>query len=110
MSDIINVEVAYATPDLQKIVAIEVAIGTTAREAVKASGIEQFFPSLSLENANLGIFGNALGARGLAKAEEYVLREGDRVEICRPLIADPKEVRKRRAAEAAARRAEEKAS
>lgn len=105
MTDSIDIEVAYATPELQKIVAMEVEIGTTARQAVIDSGIEQFFSALKLDDAPLGIFGNALGARGLPAAGEYILREGDRIEIYRPLIADPKEVRKRRAAEAAERRA-----
>jgi len=105
MSDKIKVEVAYATPEKQKILPIMVAPGTTAEEAVAQSGVDQHFPGVDMASAPKGIFGNALGARGMADARNYVMKEGDRVEIYRPLMADPKEVRKQRAAEAAERRA-----
>ena len=95
----IAVEVAYALPDKQEIVMLEVAPGTTARDAVKRSGIDRHFPGLDLETAKLGIFGKAV-------KDSQPLQSGDRVEIYRELIADPKEVRKRRAAEAKARREE----
>ena len=108
MSKKIQVEIAYATPETQKILAIEVQEGTTAHQAAVDSDISKIFPAIDLDSADLGIFGNALGARGLPKATDYVLKEGDRVEVYRPLIADPKEVRKKRAAEAAERRASEK--
>lgn len=108
MPDKIQVEVAYATPESQKIIAIDVDEGTTAEQAAIDSNITQFYPEIDFNTASLGVFGNALGARGLPVASEYILRDGDRVEIYRPLIADPKEVRKRRAAEAAERRAAEK--
>ena len=93
----IPVEVAYALPDRQEIVMLEVLPGTTAREAVQQSGLDQRFPGLDLGASDLGIFGKAIKSN-------QALRAGDRVEIYRPLIADPKEVRKRRAAEAKARR------
>lgn len=96
----LKIEVVYALPEKQKILVLEVAQGCSAREAVKQSGIENDFPEIDPETADLGIFGNALGARGLPAAEEYQLKQGDRVEIYRPLIADPKEVRRQRAAEA----------
>lgn len=96
-ADKIPVEVAYALPDKQEIVMLEVKPGTTARDAVMQSGIERLFPGLELEGAKLGIFGKAIN-------DAQLLRAGDRVEIYRELIADPKEVRKRRAAEAKARR------
>ncbi len=89
----IRVEVAYALPQKQAIVAIDVAEGTTAAEATALSGIDRQFEGLDLGSAKLGIFGKAVTAG-------QVLREGDRVEIYRPLIADPKEVRKARAAKA----------
>ena len=110
MADSIDVEVAYATPELQKILTLKVAVGTTALAAVQQSEIERFFPGLKPADMPLGIFGNALGARGMPVASEYQLKAGERVEIYRPLIADPKEVRKRRAAEAAERRRLEKES
>jgi uncharacterized protein len=110
MSDKIKVEVAYATPDKQKILTLMVEPGTTAEETVGLSGIDQHFPGIDMISAPKGIFGNALGSRGMPEANEYVMKEGDRVEIYRPLIADPKEVRKQRAAEAAERRASYKGS
>lgn len=96
----ITVEVAYALPKKQKIASLKVAVGCTAREAVVLSRINEDFPEIDVNSADVGIFGNALGSRGLPPAEEYVLKAGDRVEIYRPLIADPKEVRRNRAAEA----------
>ena len=93
----IKVEIAYALPEEQAIVPLEVAAGTTALEAARQSGIAGRFEELDLENAKLGIFGKAV-------APGQVLRAGDRVEIYRPLEADPKEVRKARAAAAKERR------
>jgi putative ubiquitin-RnfH superfamily antitoxin RatB of RatAB toxin-antitoxin module len=100
MSDIetIAVEVVYALPQQQKIISLLVEPGTTAYQAAVKSGITQFFPELDLANAPLGIFGQSLGTKGLAPAQQYVLQAGDRVEIYRPLTADPKEARRKRAA------------
>lgn len=102
MADIepISVEVAYALPEKQRIINVLVEPGTTAYDAVLKSNITNEFPSLDIEQASFGIFGQALGTKGLAPAKEYVLHEGDRVEIYRSLIADPKEVRRKRAAKA----------
>jgi putative ubiquitin-RnfH superfamily antitoxin RatB of RatAB toxin-antitoxin module len=90
----INVEVAYALPDKQVIRAVNVDEGTTIGAAIVQSGIMMDFPELDnkLEDAKVGIFGKAA-------AMTAVLHDGDRVEIYRPLIADPKEVRRKRAAE-----------
>jgi len=101
MSETIDVEVAYALPDKQSIVPLTVPEGTTALAAAQQSGLDEQYEGLSLEDAKLGIFGKAV-------AHTQVLRAGDRVEIYRPLIADPKEVRKARAAKAKERRAQEK--
>lgn len=103
-AETIHIEIAYALPDRQKLMALQVPLGTTAREAVKLSSLADEFPQIDLEEDPLGIFGQALGVRGMPPAEEYQLRQGDRVEIYRPLIADPKEVRKKRAREAEERR------
>lgn len=92
----IAVEVAYALADKQKLITLTVPAGTTVREAALRSGMDGHFPGIDLANAPLGIFGKAVG-----KPDERVLEEGERVEIYRPLIADPKEVRKQRAAKAA---------
>jgi putative ubiquitin-RnfH superfamily antitoxin RatB of RatAB toxin-antitoxin module len=89
----INVEVAYALPEEQVILGLQVKEGTTAQQAVEQSGILQRFPEIDLGGENkLGIFSK------ITKADT-VLREQDRVEIYRQLIADPKQVRKQRAAE-----------
>jgi len=85
-------EVAYALPQKQSILVVESDEPMTAIEAVTASGVFEVFPDIDRDNLKLGVFGK------LAKADAP-LNEGDRVEIYRPLIADPKEARKRRAAE-----------
>ena len=92
MPDSINVEVAYALPEKQVIRAVNVDLGTTIGAAIVQSGIMMDYPDLELEDAKVGIFGKA--AKMIT-----VLADGDRVEIYRPLIADPKEVRRKRAAE-----------
>ena len=91
-SESINVEVAYALPERQVIRAVNVDVGSTLGAAIVQSGIMMDFPELELENAKVGIFGKV-------STMTTVLSEGDRVEIYRPLIADPKEVRRQRAAE-----------
>lgn len=102
----IYVEVAYALPDKQKIVQLEVPQGTTARAAALRSGLDEDFPGIDLQGSPLGIFGKALNR---PSPEEYILEPGDRVEIYRPLLVDPKVVRKERAARAAKARAKTKA-
>lgn len=97
MEERITVEVAYALPHKQAILEIEVPSGTTALEAARQSGIADRFEGIDLDNAKLGVFGRVV-------APSQVLHAGDRVEIYRPLIADPKEVRKARAARARERR------
>jgi len=89
---LIRVEVAYARPERQEIFSLDVPEGTTAQAAVEASGILAAFPEIDLNQNRLGIFG------GLIKPDQ-ALRAGDRVEIYRPLKADPKEVRRQRARE-----------
>ena len=101
-SETIKVEVAYALPHKQAILPLEVAAGTTVLEAARQSGITAKFDGIDLDNAKFGIFGSVV-------APAQVLKDGDRVEIYRPLLADPKEVRKARAARAKERRAADKA-
>lgn len=96
-TEMIQVEVAYALPDRQAIIPVNVAAGTTALEAARRSGVAQRFEGLNLEGSRLGIFGKLV-------APDQVLQAGDRVEIYRPLKADPKEVRKARAARVKERR------
>ncbi|MBH9396887.1 RnfH family protein [Pseudomonas aeruginosa] len=95
----IAVEVVYALPERQALLRLSVPAGTSAREAVRLSGIAEVFPELDIQRCPRGIFGKAL-----ANPEERPLEAGERVEIYRPLIADPKEVRKQRAARARAER------
>ena len=92
MADEIQVEVAYALPEQQVILPIKAPVGITVEEAIKRSGILQRFPEIQLTQAKVGIFSK------LSKLDT-VLRDKDRVEIYRPLIADPKEVRRKRAEE-----------
>lgn len=92
---LIKVEVAYALPHKQKIIALDVEEGTTALQAVADSGIANEFDNIDIKNDSMGVFGKAI------KPGEYQLKAGDRVEIYRPLIADPKAVRKARAAASA---------
>lgn len=88
----INVEVVYALPDEQTLLSLTVADGASVKDAIEQSGILQQFPDLDIEQMKIGLFGKQTTL-------SQQLREKDRVEIYRPLIADPKEVRKRRAAE-----------
>ena len=87
----IPVEVAYARPDEQVLIPLEVTPGTTVQQAIELSGVLEQFPEIDLAKNKLGIFGKITRA-------DTELRERDRVEIYRPLIADPKESRRRRAA------------
>jgi putative ubiquitin-RnfH superfamily antitoxin RatB of RatAB toxin-antitoxin module len=94
----IQVETAFALPERQAIVELEVTEGTTAIEAVRQSNIAARFEGVDVEDARLGIFGKVV-------TRDQVLKAGDRVEIYRPLVADPKEIRKARAEKAKERRA-----
>lgn len=96
MAEKIGVEVAYARPDKQKIVRLEVDSGTTLRQAVDLSGIVLEFPEINPDDAKYGIFGKAV-----RDPSSTALREGDRVEIYRPLLIDPKQARANRAAKTA---------
>jgi uncharacterized protein len=90
MSEDIDVEVAYATPAKQVIVPLVLKRGATLREAIEASGILTQFPEIDIDHCDVGVFSK------LSKLDT-VLRDKDRVEIYRPLIADAKEIRKQRA-------------
>jgi putative ubiquitin-RnfH superfamily antitoxin RatB of RatAB toxin-antitoxin module len=85
-----RVEVVYATPAGQRRYAVELEEGATVRMALERCGVLRNFPQIDLARDRVGIYGR------LAALDE-ILREGDRVEILRPLVADPKAARKRRA-------------
>lgn len=87
----IHVEVAFALAKRQLIIPLDVDTGTTAIQAVKKSGILDEFEEINCDSCDIGVFGKMV-------KPDTVLNEGDRVEIYRALIADPKEVRKQRAA------------
>jgi uncharacterized protein len=91
MDETIEVEVAYAVPERQLIVKVEVPVGTTAIEAARLSGIEEQFPEIDLGKNRLGVFGK------LCKPDRP-LNAGDRVEIYRPLLVDPRAARRELAA------------
>ena len=88
-----RVEVAYAEPEKQKIVSLEVEEGCTVRDAVRRSNITTFFPNIDVETIKVGIFGKAV-----RNADDQVLKEGERVELYRELKVDPKQARANRAA------------
>lgn len=92
VNNLIKVEVLYALPHEQTLLSMDVAQGTTLADAVKISGMLERYPDIDLASNKVGIFGK------LSK-QDVVLRDKDRVEIYRPLIADPKEVRRKRAEE-----------
>ncbi|WP_299180028.1 RnfH family protein [uncultured Neptuniibacter sp.] len=100
-----NIEVAYALPTEQKIISLKVPDECTVYEAVIKSGIKDIFPEIDPENDPMGIF-----AKAVKNPKETILREGQRIEIYRPLIADPKEARAKRAAKMKAKKEAEEAA
>ena len=96
------VEIVYARDDRQSLISLEVKEGATLKEAIELSGILETYKQIDLLKDRLGIFSKFATL-------DTVLREKDRVEIYRPLIADPKKVRKERAAQAKSMRSNNKA-
>jgi uncharacterized protein len=92
MAEMISIEVCYAQRDQQALVNVKLPQGATLQQALEASGLLEKHPEIDLKKNKFGIFAK------LSKVDA-LLRDHDRVEIYRPLIADPKEVRKQRAAE-----------
>ena len=86
----IHVEVVYATPAVQRIWQVEIAAESTIEDVIEASGVLDVFPEIDLTKQKVGIFSQQ-------KNLEDEVKEGDRVEIYRPLTMDPKEARKKRA-------------
>lgn len=91
---LIRVEVVLAMPDRQELVSLEVEEGTTVAAAIRLSRVAEKFEGFEPDLDRVGIFGQKTSA-------DQVLRPGDRVEVYRPLLADPKEVRRQRALEQA---------
>ncbi|WP_447838386.1 RnfH family protein [Aeromonas salmonicida] len=93
MSDLLNIEVVYALPERQTVLHIRVAPETSVLAAIEQSGIVTKHPEIDLSVNKFGIYSRPV------KGSE-LLQDGDRIEIYRPLIADPKEMRKKRAEKA----------
>ena len=91
MSDEILVEIAYAMPNEQVILSIKVPTKSDVKQAIEKSGIQKKFPSIDLSKNKVGIFGKQTTL-------DHPLSDRDRIEIYRPLILDPKEMRRKRAA------------
>ena len=91
-----RVEVVYATPSRQARYPLRIAPGATVDDAIRASGVLEAFPEIDLARNRVGVFGRLV-------RPDQALRDGDRVEIYRPLTADPKEARRKRAATRASR-------
>jgi len=91
VAEAIRVEVAYATPARQRILTVEADGALSVRQAIERSGILEQFPEIDLDKQDVGVFSKSVTL-------DHQLANGDRVEIYRPLIADPKAARKKRAA------------
>lgn len=98
----ISVEVVHARPDVQLVLSIQLAPGASVEEAIRASGILSRFPDIDIAQSKVGVFGKLVSL-------DSVLRDRDRVEIYRPLIADPKQARKTRAARSESAQADDQA-
>ena len=85
-----KVEVAYATPSKQVILSLELPLGTMIEEAIRLSGIKDHFPEIDLQQQGVGVF-------SIPQNLDYALKEGERVEIYRELLIDPKEARRSKA-------------
>lgn len=92
MAEVMRVEVAYARLEKQELFSVTLPFGATVRDAVEAAGVLAKYAEIDLAKNKLGVFGKLV-------KPDTLLRDHDRVEIYRPLIADPKEVRRQRAAE-----------
>jgi uncharacterized protein len=88
-----SIEVAYATPEKQVLLEVVIANNTTVEQAIKGSGIISRFPEIDLDVQKVGIWNRTCKLSDLPS-------KGDRIEIYRPLIADPKEARRLRAEKA----------
>ena len=91
--DLIHIEIAYALVSEQVVLGVDVPAGSSIKQSIERSGILSRFPEIDLDSSRVGVFGK------LKNLSDEV-RKGDRIEIYRPLIADPKEMRRQRAKEA----------
>ena len=89
-TDMILIEVAYATPARQSLLPVEVPVGCTIETAIYRSGILELHPDIDLNTQKVGIFSKT-------KTLATIVKAGERIEIYRPLTIDPKEARRKRA-------------
>ncbi|KJG26981.1 RnfH family protein [Photobacterium angustum] len=90
---LIHVEVVYALPNMQRVLKLAVVADTPIQEIIEQSGILAMYPDIDLKKNKVGIYSRNVKLDGTA-------REGDRIEIYRPLVADPREIRRKRAEQA----------
>ncbi|WP_213880599.1 RnfH family protein [Pseudomonas sp. dw_358] len=100
MAEPIAIEVVYATPEQQGLIRLDVPAGSSLSAVLQLDLVQQQWPQLDLGQMPVGIFGKVV-----ADPNKHVMQAGERIEIYRPLLADPKEVRRLRAAKAARDRA-----
>ena len=93
MSEQLTVEVAYALPERQSLLTVAVSSLDTVQQVIEQSGILQQFPEIDLATQKVGVWSRPVKLTDTVK-------QGDRIEIYRPLIADPKDLRRRRAEKA----------
>ncbi|MGB5855941.1 MAG: RnfH family protein [Oceanisphaera sp.] len=93
MVSLIQIEVVYALPNKQTVLSLKVSAADNVLQVIEQSGILQQFPDIDLDCNMVGIFGRQVKL-------DHALHDGDRIEIYRPLLADPKEIRRRRAEQA----------
>jgi putative ubiquitin-RnfH superfamily antitoxin RatB of RatAB toxin-antitoxin module len=91
-SNLIKVEVAYALPEKQYLIQLQVRSDCTLFQAVEQAGISEYFRDVNLATASFGIFG-----KKITDPQQQLLKEGDRIEIYRPLLMDPKQRRQLKA-------------
>lgn len=91
-----QVEVAYGTPDEQVLLTVVLLDGRCARDAVAASGLLERYPHLTLDSLEVGVFGQRVNL-------DSPVSEGDRIEVYRPLMVDPKQARRTRAGDGPSR-------
>lgn len=91
-----DVSVVYALPGQQMTLELSIDDGMTARQLALVSKMDNHFPELDLLSVPIGVYGEKV-------SEDYVLLPGDRLELYRPLLIDPMEARRRRAAQSPGR-------
>lgn len=89
--ELMAIEVAYARPERQRIVSLQVSVGSSVRQALLQSGLGDEFAEIDIQHCPVGVFGREI-------TDDYVIRAGDRIEIYRPLEREPREARRALAA------------